>query len=73
VMRDRTSGGRRFAPNALLLLLFARAAAAFALWNILQCNLNVFATTLPGWLVAGVAGDLLAHDVFSFSFTLSPR
>jgi hypothetical protein len=46
--------------------LFARAGAAFAGWNVFQGVLNVFAATLPGWLVAGVTGDLLAHLIAPF-------
>ena len=41
--------------------VFARAGAALVERHALQGVLNVLAATLPGWLVAGGAGDLMAH------------
>jgi len=41
--------------------LVAWAGAAFGNWHTFQGVLNVFAAALPGWLVAGGAGDLMAH------------
>jgi len=60
-MPDQTSGARRYALSALTLLLFARAGATLWCRDVFQGVLDVLAATLPGWLLADVAGDLLAH------------
>ena len=41
--------------------LFAWAGAALVERYALKSVLNVLTTALPGWLVAGGAGDLMAH------------